>query len=64
MDRKTAEIVLAENSDLTPQEISLHYPDHEDLYRILVQNTPEVDREEQNEIDNERKQINILFCYF
>ena len=59
MDRKTAEIVLAENSDLTPQEVSLHYPDHEDLYRILVQNTPEVDREEQNEIDDERNQINI-----
>ena len=57
MDREAAETVLVENSDLTPQEVSLHYPDLEDLYRILVQNTPDVDPEEQKEIDDERQQL-------
>ena len=38
-------------------EISLEYPDLEDLYQILVQNTP--DLEEQKEIDQERIQLNF-----
>ena len=59
MDREAAELVLAENSDLTPQQISLEYPELEDLYRILVQNTPDVDPEEQKEIDDERKHFNF-----
>ena len=56
MDREAAETVLAENSDLTRMEITLQYPDLEDLFQIVVQNT---DEEEQKEIDQERNQHNF-----
>ena len=59
MDREAAEVVLSENSDLTRMEISLQFPDLEDLFQILIQNTPDVDLEEQIEIDQERIRLNF-----
>ena len=58
MDREAVETVLLENSDLTREEIMLQYPDMEDLFRIAIENTHDLPLEEQNEIDQERKQLN------
>ena len=58
MDREAAETVLLENSDLTREEIMLQYSDMEDLFRIAIENTHDLPLEEQNEIDQERKQLN------
>ena len=62
MDRGAAEAALAENSNLTPTEISVHYRGLGDLYRILLlnkENIPDVDDAEQQEIDEERNQLNF-----
>ena len=62
MDRGAAEAALAENSNLTPTEISIQYRGLGDLYRILLlnkENIPDVDDAEQQEIDEERNQLNF-----
>ena len=62
MDLEAAVAVLAENSNLTPTEISIKYRDPYALYRILLLNkeyTPGVTDEEQQEIDEERAQLNF-----